>query len=127
MNKATKYALSAIFKKAHKITKATIQAGETYAVNFGQVLKILRNTNKFVLKFWESSRGHRRIYIKDAQTEKEYGFINAADMKNLDFTEVDQSIIEELNARAEVKLWTDLTKKDFYERIDQVYRRCSSI
>lgn len=37
---------STIFKKAHRYTKATIQTGDNYQVNFGQWLKVLNAQQK---------------------------------------------------------------------------------
>ena len=42
---------SKLFKTAHKLTKKSIQAGESYQVNFGQWLKVLFAQEKIIANF----------------------------------------------------------------------------
>lgn len=100
---------SIAFKKAHKITKATIKAGESYAVNFAEVLKMVMRTVKFSLNFWTGSKtGTRRMYVKEIDGY-DMGYIDLTDTANKipNYDNVNVRILEELKEAVAEKLFLD--------------------
>ena len=102
---------SIAFKKAHKITKATIKAGESYAVNFAEVLKMVMRKARFDLNFWTGSKtGARRMYVKENfGLERDMGYVDLTDTTNKipNYANVHPSIVDELKEAVAVKLFLD--------------------
>lgn len=72
---------SELFKKAHQLTKAVIQAGDDYRITFGLAIKaILSETTKSIQEkliemgctIWEK-HGKKRIYMTVAQFNEATG------------------------------------------------------
>ena len=84
---------STIFKKAHALTKATIQTGDSYSATFAICLKVIYAESKEVsfdqillnmgLKVWEKG-SMKRIYINKAEQ-----FVEFAEKAGLDMAYIE--------------------------------------
>lgn len=95
---------STIFKKAHALTKATIQAGDSYSATFAICLKVVYAESKEAniaevllemgLKIWEKG-AMKRIYINKAEQFVEFAQKAGLDM---DYIECRSAFVNRINS-----------------------------
>ena len=120
---------SIAFKKAHKITKATIKAGECYAVNFGQILKMVLRESKFSLNMWKGKNGERRVYVKIIDNNADYGYVGMNDTVNKvpDYSTLNHMIAEEFKVLVSDRLFLDVVDNYFKGFEYNVARMCGTL
>lgn len=78
---------SAIFKAAHALTKATVQAGDSYQITFGAVLRMVRDIAKTPVKVSRGGlrpRGSADNAEKASLTVRALGVLCTATRHNLE-------------------------------------------
>lgn len=95
---------STIFKKAHALTKATIQTGDSYSATFAICLKVVYAESKEVsfeqillsinLKVWEKG-AMKRIYINKAEQFVKFAEEAGLDM---DYIECRSAFVNRINS-----------------------------
>lgn len=97
---------SELFKKAHRYTKKTIQAGESYQVNFGQWLKVLNAHQKTIknldlnsiLAIAKSGDAKALLANQEFQDVCQASVGYKGDIQSVDFNQFLNAEISEFNA-----------------------------